>query len=219
MAVVKPAVMEIAKEVARELVKDRVAVNVRVAVPAIARGAATPHAKVLAVEEQGNLKKYRYDFFSDINQKSANNIIDFVLSHNDMQQLSLYINSTGGLVSAALAISNFFKLLNNVSVKTYNIGQCASAAVILYSIGSERVCYKNATFYFHSLETTLCGKQTLSMLKEETKQLKQEMLNTIQTISENTNIKQSKISKLFSDKGVTLNAVDSLKLTFSTEIV
>lgn len=219
MAVVKQAVLEIAKEVVRELAKDRVAVNVREAVLVIARGVVIPHAKAVVVEEQGNFKEYRYDFFSDINQKSANDIIDFVLSHNDMRRLSLYINSTGGLVSAALAISNFFKLLKNVSVKTYNIGQCASAAVILYSIGSERICYKNATFYFHSLETTLCGKQTVTTLEEEIKQLKQAKLNTIQTISENTNIKPSKISKMFSDKGVTLNAIDSLKLSFSTKII
>lgn len=65
--------------------------------------------------------------------------------------IHLAIQSQGGSVPVALALTNILKSLK-CEIKTYNIGNVDSAAVMLFSAGTERFCSSNATFGMHPVE-------------------------------------------------------------------
>ncbi|GGI85786.1 ATP-dependent Clp endopeptidase proteolytic subunit ClpP [Legionella impletisoli] len=74
----------------------------------------------------------------------------FLESENPDKDISLYINSPGGVVTAGLAIYDTMQFIKP-DVSTLCIGQAASAAALLLSSGAEgkRYCLPNARVMIH----------------------------------------------------------------------
>ena len=80
-------------------------------------------------------------FLSTLNEYIAN---------KDMYSgISLYITSPGGSANIAFAMYDLLKSLN-ISIYTLAIGQCASAATILFALGKKRFAAENTSFLIHS---------------------------------------------------------------------
>lgn len=74
----------------------------------------------------------------------------FLESENPEKDISLYINSPGGVVTAGLAIYDTMQFIKP-DVSTMCIGQAASAAALLLCAGAEgkRLCLPNARVMIH----------------------------------------------------------------------
>lgn len=74
----------------------------------------------------------------------------FLESENPEKEISLYINSPGGVVTAGLAIYDTMQFIKP-DVSTLCIGQAASAAALLLCAGAEgkRYCLPNARVMIH----------------------------------------------------------------------
>ena len=55
--------------------------------------------------------KFEFRFLGNINNESANEFMRFVKSQDKLENFDVYINSSGGEVSAAITIYNFIKSL------------------------------------------------------------------------------------------------------------
>ena len=85
-----------------------------------------------------------YDFDADF--------IDYVLSKNENQEVTVLIDSLGGLVSTALSVSSAFNRHGNVTV--HFVGMNASAATIA-SLGARRITMDASAMYLvHKCSTS-----------------------------------------------------------------
>lgn len=85
----------------------------------------------------------------------------FLESENPDKDISLYINSPGGAVSAGLAIYDTMQFIKP-DVSTLCIGQAASAAALLLAAGAKgkRYCLPNATVMIHQVLSGYQGQAT-----------------------------------------------------------
>lgn len=76
----------------------------------------------------------------------------FLESENPDKDISLYINSPGGVVTAALAIYDTMQFIKP-DVNTLCIGQAASAGALLLTAGAKgkRACLPNSTVMIHQV--------------------------------------------------------------------
>lgn len=76
----------------------------------------------------------------------------FLQAENPDKDISLYINSPGGMVSAALSIYDTMQFIKP-DVSTLCIGQAASAGALLLASGAanKRYCLPNATVMIHQV--------------------------------------------------------------------
>lgn len=89
-------------------------------------------------------------FNGGIDRKSAEQIL-FMCSdamRNGFATLNLCLSSTGGILDQAHYVSNMLDALP-VKIITYNVGNIASSANLLFLCGDERYAVNGATFYFH----------------------------------------------------------------------
>lgn len=121
----------------------------------------------------------------------------FLESENPEKDISLYINSPGGQVTAGLSIYDTMQFISS-KVSTLCIGQAASAAALLLAAGEpgKRHCLPNASVMIHQVlggfrgqgsdieihakETLRVGELLNSILAKHTKQ-------SIATIRKDTN--------------------------------
>lgn len=119
------------------------------------------------VVEQSARGERAYDIYSrllkdrviflvgEIEEHMANLIIAqmlFLESENPDKDISLYINSPGGVVSAALAMYDTMQFIKP-DVSTLCIGQAASAGALLLATGAagKRFCLPHATVMIHQV--------------------------------------------------------------------
>jgi len=119
------------------------------------------------VIEQSGRGERAYDIYSrllkeriiflvgEIDTHMANIVIAqllFLESENPDKDISMYINSPGGLVTAGLAIYDTMQFIKS-NVSTLCIGQAASAAALLLAAGEKgkRLCLPNATVMIHQV--------------------------------------------------------------------
>jgi ATP-dependent Clp protease, protease subunit len=124
------------------------------------------HLVPMVVEQSGRGER-SYDIYSrllkerviflvgEIDAHMANLVIAqllFLESENPDKDISLYINSPGGLVTAGLAIYDTMQFIKP-AVSTICIGQAASAAALLLASGAhkKRFCLPNATVMIHQV--------------------------------------------------------------------
>ncbi len=128
----------------------------------------SPQANLVPmVVEQSSRGERAYDIYSrllkeriiflvgQVEDHMANLIIAqllFLESENPNKDISIYINSPGGVVSAALAIYDTMRFIKP-DVSTLCIGQAASAAALLLSGGAKgkRHCLPNSTVMIHQV--------------------------------------------------------------------
>ncbi len=84
----------------------------------------------------------------------------FLESENPEKDISLYINSPGGVVTAGLAIYDTMQFIKP-DVSTLCIGQAASAAALLLCAGAEgkRFCLPNSRVMIHQPWVAIEAKQ------------------------------------------------------------
>lgn len=128
------------------------------------------------VVEQSPRGERAYDIYSrllkeriiflvgEIEPQMANLIVAqllFLESENPDKDISLYINSPGGIVSAGLAIYDTMQFIKP-KVSTLCIGMAASAASLLLASGAKgkRFCLPNATVMIHQVLGGFQGQGT-----------------------------------------------------------
>jgi len=124
------------------------------------------HLVPMVIEQSGRGER-AYDIYSrllkeriiflvgEIDTHMANLIVAqllFLESENPDKDISIYINSPGGLVTAGLAIYDTMQFIKP-EVSTLCIGQAASAAALLLASGTKgkRFCLPNATVMIHQV--------------------------------------------------------------------
>lgn len=132
-----------------------------------------------------------------IDDDTANIVIAqllFLQSEDPKKEISIYINSPGGSVSAALAILDTMNHIKN-DVATYCVGMAASAAAVLLSAGKrgKRHALPNAEIMIHQPMGGAQGQATdIEITAKQILKIR-EKLNKI--LSENTGKPLSQIEK------------------------
>jgi ATP-dependent Clp protease protease subunit len=135
----------------------------------------------------------------EIETNMANLIIAqmlFLESENPDKDISLYINSPGGLVTAGLAIYDTMQFIKP-DISTLCFGQAASAASLLLASGTKgkRFCLPNATVMIHQVlggyqgqgsDIDIHAKETLRIGKLLTEILSQHTGQSIDRIRKDT---------------------------------
>lgn len=134
------------------------------------------------VIEKGNDGERSYDIYSrlledriiflgtEIDDTVANAIIAQLLlldQKDSTRDISLYINSPGGSVTAGLAILDTINYLNS-NVRTVCVGMAASMAAVLLSAGAKgkRIALPNCHIMIHQPNQTF-RNQTLTVTEQE----------------------------------------------------
>jgi ATP-dependent Clp protease protease subunit len=161
----------------------------------------------IVIEQSGNVER-AYDIYSrllkdgiiflgsEVDDNVANVIIAqmlFLEAEDPEKDISLYINSPGGVISSGMAIYDTMKFIKN-DIVTICIGQAASMAAILLSAGSKgkRFALPNSKIIIHQPMGGFQGQATDILIHaQEIKKIKE---NTINILSENTGQKTSRIA-------------------------
>lgn len=166
----------------------------------------------VVVEKSSNGSERAFDIYSrllkeriifvvgEIEPHMANLIVAqllFLESENPDKDISLYINSPGGVVSAALAIYDTMQFIRP-DVSTLCTGMAASAAALLLSSGTKgkRYCLPHATVMIHQVlggyqgqgsDIEIHAKETLRIGQLLNKIMSDNTGKTVATIKTDTN--------------------------------
>ena len=140
----------------------------------------------------------------------------FLESESPKQEISIYINSPGGVVSAGLAIYDTMQFIKP-DVRTLCVGQAASAAALILSAGhpGKRQCLPNATVMIHQVLGGYQGQGTdIEIHARETKRIAKLVSNVL---SKHTGHSLEKIEKdtnrdnfMSAEEAVAYGIVDSI---------
>ena len=148
----------------------------------------------MVVEQTGRGER-SYDIFSrmlkdrviflvgQIEENMANLIVAqmlFLESENPEKEISLYINSPGGVVTAGLAIYDTMQFIKP-DVRTICIGQAASMGALLLTAGSagKRHCLPHSTVMIHQVLGGYQGQGTDIQIHAKETQRVSDVLTTI----------------------------------------
>lgn len=149
-------------------------------------------------------------WLDDVSSKNiANELKDL-----DVSTINLRINSGGGDVFAAIAISNLLKN-HKANVIAHIDGLAASAATIITSACDKVIMPKNALFMIHN-PWTVVGGEAKDMIKtaEQLDKVKNSIINTYKS---KTNLEIEEISKLM-DEETWLDSYEAKEKGFIDEI-
>lgn len=147
------------------------------------------------VVEQSSRGERAYDIYSrllkdriifligQVEDNMANLVIAqllFLESENPNKDINLYINSPGGVVTAAMAIYDTMQFIKP-DVRTLCIGQAASAGALLLAGGSKgkRHCLPHSTVMIHQVLGGYQGQGTDIQIHARQTQLVSDRLNRI----------------------------------------
>lgn len=87
--------------------------------------------------------------WGEINSKTSY-IVEQAISDidNEEEPILIVINSIGGLIGDAIAITNLLKSVNNPII-TVTIGNCMSAAAMIFAIGTKRYVGEDICYLLH----------------------------------------------------------------------
>jgi len=137
-----------------------------------------------AMDIYSRLLKDRIVFLGTaINDEVANAVVAqllFLQQDDPKSDISLYINSPGGSVTAGLAIYDTMQFVN-CDVATYCIGQCASMGAILLAAGAQgkRYALPNARIMIHQPSAGMEGTAEDIMIHAKEYLKLKERLNAI----------------------------------------
>lgn len=183
------------------------------------------------VIEKSNQGERAYDIFSrilknriillsgEIDDNTANIVIAELLYLDSINNddISLYINSPGGSVSAGMAIFDTINYIKS-DVSTICIGMAASMAAFLLACGKsgKRYCLPNSEVMIHQPLGGVQGQATeIKIVAERIIKLKNK-LNQI--LSEKTNKKLSEIEK-DTDRDYYMNSQEALEYGIIDKII
>ena len=161
----------------------------------------------VVVEQSGNVER-AYDIYSrllkdgiiflglPIDDNVANVVIAqmlFLEAEDPEKDISLYINTPGGVITSGMAIYDTMKFIKN-EIVTICIGQAASMGAVLLAGGSpgKRYALPNSKVLLHQPMGGYQGQATDIMIHaEEIKRVKEKL---IQILSHHTGQKEKKIA-------------------------
>lgn len=159
---------------------------------------------------------YKINFSAPINVASAKKLIDTLKGIPDeVKELHLYINSSGGSVPIALEIAKFLDTLS-CKLITYNVEHCDSAAVLLFAAGAERVCDFHASFFVHTVSVKLAGEYTLDSIRTNYLKLKSDYDNIISFLSQKTNLSLAQWKSYMTENGHVFSAQEAFDYNLVT---
>lgn len=137
--------------------------------------------------------------------------------HNH-RDITMYINSPGGSVSAGLAIYDTMNMIKS-DVSTICIGRTASMASVLLVNGAKgkRYILPNAEVMIHEVSGYSMGK--LTEMQDKLKHSKSLNFKLWKILSNKTNKSMSEIKKDITRKDSWLNAKEALKYGFVDKIL
>ena len=156
----------------------------------------TPSSSLVPyVVEQSPRGERSYDIFSrllndrivflgeEVTDVSANLVIAQLLhleSQDSEKDISLYINSPGGSVTAGLAILDTMNYIK-CDVSTICLGECASMGAVLLSAGAKgkRYCLPNSMVLIHQPSGGAQGQQTEIQIVDDFMRKTRDRLNNI----------------------------------------
>lgn len=162
---------------------------------------------VPTVIEKSSNREYAYDLYSrllkdrivflvgEINDYTANIVISelLFLDNTSSEDIYLYINSPGGVITSGMAIYDTMQYVNS-NVITVGLGMCASMAAFLLSSGDKRYALPNAEIMIHQPLGGAQGQASdIKIAAERIIKLK-EKLNTI--LAKNT---KQPLKKIYED--------------------
>jgi len=158
--------------------------------------------------------------FDDLDATISSAIIGqlLLLDALNNEEITLYINCSGGDVEAGLfPIYDIIQSLKS-PIRTIVIGQAYSSAAILLAAGTKgrRFAYPHAQVMIHNISTDLTG--TAESIDRDTKLLKKLNQVMMETLVKHTGQPMRKIKKYCSDEK-TFNAKEALKAGLIDDII
>lgn len=142
-------------------------------------------------------------------------------------EIILLLNSPGGSLRLALGILHFLEMLP-ITITTYNLSSCDSAAVLLFLAGKRRICTPDARFWLHSVYSESPVVHTEEELIIEMNCLKQDNEAVISAIASRTNgdkeqwttamLKKSFISAQEAQSLGLLHSIEQIKCPKSSKV-
>ena len=154
----------------------------------------------------------------EITDYTANIIVAellFLAAEDEDEDISLYINSPGGSISAGFAI---FDTMNYIKprVKTICVGLAASMAAFLLASGSKRYALENSEIMIHQPLGGISGQATDNSIAAKRINKTKEKINRI--LSELTNQPLEKITK-DTERDFFMDANEALEYHIIDEII
>jgi ATP-dependent Clp protease protease subunit len=177
----------------------------------------------IVVEQSGNVER-AYDIYSRllkdgiiflgsvIDDNVANVIIAqllFLEAEDPEKDISLYINSPGGVITSGMAIYDTMRFIKN-DIVTICIGQAASMAAVLLAAGNKnkRFALPNSKVMIHQPMGGFQGQATDILIHaEEIKKVKEKLIDIL---SFHTNQKVAKIAEDI-ERDFIMNADEALR--------
>jgi len=185
----------------------------------------------MVIEQSGNVER-AYDIYSRllkdgiiflgsaVDDNIANVIIAqllFLEAEDPEKDISLYINSPGGIVSSGMAVYDTMKFIKN-DVVTICIGQAASMAAILLAAGTrgKRFALPNSKIIIHQPMGGFQGQATDIMIQaQEIRRIKE---NTIRILSEHTGQSLKKVGEDI-ERDFIMDAEEGLKYGIIDKVI
>lgn len=160
----------------------------------------------------------RYFLFDDIGDETVEPLIKWLYSASEkFDELTLYINSRGGDVAAAMAVVNAMESVPS-RITTVSTGLIASAATFISITGDVRQIYEDTSVMVHTFSSFSVGKY--HDLKEQARE--QEALHNrlVKHYGKHTGLSEKDVEvKLLKQTDVWLTAEESIKLGIADEII
>lgn len=156
----------------------------------------------------------------EVDDKCAKEMIELMLKMDETnhQDITLYINSSGGSVSAGLAIYDVMNMIKS-DVRTICVGRAASMACILLLNGKKgkRYCLPNSEVMIHEVSSGTFGKVAEMQEHLDHSKSLNSKLRKIIVQKTNLNWKQVKEDTTKKDKWYTAN--EAMKYGFVDKIM
>jgi ATP-dependent Clp protease protease subunit len=128
-------------------------------------------------------------FFAPVLEETVHTLINVVddKMRQGAREFTLLISSPGGDAFYGLSAYNYLKGLP-VTFTTHNFGTVDSIAVVLYCVGSRRLCAPQAQFLLHGVSVTFEQSVSLeeSQLEERLKEMRIDAQSIAKVIAVNT---------------------------------
>lgn len=157
---------------------------------------------------------------TEVNDQVANAVVAqliFLKAEDPKKDISIYINSPGGIVSAGLAIYDTIRFLG-LDVNTYCIGMAASLGALLLCVGTrgKRFALPHSRIMIHQPHGGITGSSAdMHIQAKEILTMKQTIA---EIIAEHTGQSLEKVIK-DSDRDFFMSAQEALNYGFIDEIV
>lgn len=145
---------------------------------------------------------------------SEKELAEELLEHGDIDELTVRINSPGGLVTAGIAIYNTLK--NHKAKKTVEIdGLCGSIATVIAMCGEKRIMNAGTRFMIHNPLTMAFGG--IKELEKSIERLNQIKDDVVEIYSSVTKLGKEELEKMM-DEEPYLKPEEALAKGFITDI-